>query len=132
MEKIVLDTNAVMAFFYDEDGARTVEEIIADAKKNSMPILMCAVNYGEFFYVVQKRDGHEPAIKACDMLDSIPVHVIDADRDLSLLAGSIKAEKKMSYAGCFAAATAMIHKAALVTGDREFEEVEKEIKVVWI
>jgi predicted nucleic acid-binding protein len=38
----------------------------------------------------------------------------------------------MSYADCFAAALAKINKAELITGDREFKEVEGEVKVVWL
>jgi predicted nucleic acid-binding protein len=39
----------------------------------------------------------------------------------------------MSYAGCFAAALAKIRNAELVTGDREFKAVEKDLKKIrWI
>jgi len=38
----------------------------------------------------------------------------------------------MSYADCFAAALARQRKAELVTGDKEFREVEKEVKILWV
>jgi predicted nucleic acid-binding protein len=38
----------------------------------------------------------------------------------------------MSYADAYAAATAKLKNALLVTGDKEFKSVEKEIKVKWI
>jgi len=38
----------------------------------------------------------------------------------------------MSYADCYAAALAKLRKAKLVTGDRDFKQVEGEIKVMWI
>jgi len=38
----------------------------------------------------------------------------------------------MSYADCFAAALAKLHKAELVTGDKDFKQVESEIKILWI
>jgi predicted nucleic acid-binding protein len=38
----------------------------------------------------------------------------------------------MSYADCFAAALARVNNSELITGDPEFREVEKEIKVVWL
>jgi ribonuclease VapC len=66
------------------------------------------------------------------MIDAIPVKIADADRNIALLAGSYKAAKKMSFADCFCAATARIHGASIVTGDREFKEVEDEINVMWI
>jgi PIN domain nuclease of toxin-antitoxin system len=132
MEKIVLDTHAALAFFFNEKGAGKAEDIISAAKRASTPILMSAVNYGELFYAVQKKAGRAAAIKARDMLDAIPVDIVDAGRDMALLAGSYKAENKMSFADCFCAALARIHNAAIVTGDREFAEVEGEIRVIWI
>jgi len=38
----------------------------------------------------------------------------------------------MSYADCFAAAAALMNKATLITGDKEFGEVEGEINIEWI
>jgi len=38
----------------------------------------------------------------------------------------------MSYADCFAAALAKLRKAELVTGDRDFKQVEGEVQVLWI
>ncbi|MBI2339278.1 MAG: PIN domain-containing protein [Deltaproteobacteria bacterium] len=36
----------------------------------------------------------------------------------------------MSYADCFAAALAKMKKAELITGDKEFKEVEGDIKIL--
>jgi predicted nucleic acid-binding protein len=38
----------------------------------------------------------------------------------------------MSYADCFALASAVENRAAVVTGDREFGRVEGRIAVVWV
>jgi len=132
MEKIVLDTHAAAAFFLREKGADTVEKILVGAREAGSSILMCAVNYGELFYAIRRKAGMNAAIAVRDSLDMLPLDIIDAGRDLSLLAAGLKADRKMSYADCFAAATAMIYKATLVTGDREFKEVEKDIKILWI
>ena len=56
-------------------------------------------------------------------------------RDLQLIrqAAMFKATKKMSYADCFAAALTKTQNAELVTGDREFKVVEKELKKIrWL
>jgi ribonuclease VapC len=132
MEKITLDTHAAAAFFYNEPGADMVEKILLKTRKKAGMIIMSAVNYGELFYAVLKKSGNEAALKARDMLDAIPVKTIEADRNIALLAGSYKAGKKMSFADCFCAATARIHGASIVTGDRDFKEVEGEIEITWI
>jgi len=62
----------------------------------------------------------------------LPIEIVPADQTLAELAGEIKASKKMSLADCFAAALAKQKKADVYTGDPEFREVEKTVKVVWI
>jgi predicted nucleic acid-binding protein len=57
---------------------------------------------------------------------------VEANKDLTLLAAHLKADHKMSYADCFAAALAIKKKCELVTGDEEFKHVEKQIKIHWI
>ena len=132
MEKIVLDTHAAAAFFLREPGADAVEHILKEAHKKEIPLLMCAVNYGELFYAIQRKAGIQAAIKVRNDLDLLQVNVVDAGKELSMLAAGLKVDRKMSYADCFVAATAMAYKAVIVTGDKEFKEVEKEIKIIWI
>ena len=47
-------------------------------------------------------------------------------------AATYKAFHRMSYADCFAAALTKIKKAALMTGDREFKSLEREIQIAWL
>ncbi|NUM62341.1 MAG: PIN domain-containing protein, partial [Ignavibacteriaceae bacterium] len=53
-------------------------------------------------------------------------------KELTLQAAQYKAYHKVSYADAFAAALAKMKKAQLVTGDREFKVLEREIKINWI
>lgn len=65
---------------------------------------------------------------------SLPIELVPVADDLDLVkqAAIFKATKKMSYADCFAAGLAKVRNIELVTGDEEFREVEKEIKVHWL
>ena len=65
---------------------------------------------------------------------ALPISIVGLGEDLSLTrqAAIYKATRKMSYADCFAAALAKLKNAELVTGDPEFKEVEKEIKIGWL
>ena len=67
-----------------------------------------------------------------EIMDTLPVELLPADREITRQAAALKSEKKMSYADCFAAAAAIMNKAVLITGDKEFKEVEKQIEIEWI
>jgi len=62
----------------------------------------------------------------------LPIELAPADLSLSYRAAIYKATYKMSYADCFAAALAKTKKATLVTGDKDFKQLESEIKVGWL
>ena len=65
-------------------------------------------------------------------LSSNALEYVAADLALSQQAAAFKATRKMSYADCFAAALAKTKNCELVTGDAEFKEIEKEIKIRWL
>ena len=66
------------------------------------------------------------------MAKAIPIEIVRADLGLARQAALFKSGKKISYADCFAAALAKLRKAELVTGDRDFKQVEWEVQVLWI
>jgi predicted nucleic acid-binding protein len=47
-------------------------------------------------------------------------------------AAEYKAEYSMSFADCFALASAIEHRATLVTGDPEFKKVGHLVEIAWI
>jgi len=128
----VLDSYSIIAFLENESGAETVAGMIKEARDKERPLLLSVVNWGEVYYILLREAGREIADKAAQTLDTLPIEVIDADRELTLAAATYKANRKMSYADCYTAALAKTKKADLVTGDKEFKEVEKDIKVIWI
>jgi ribonuclease VapC len=93
---------------------------------------MSVINWGEVYYQVARRYGEPQAREIERMIQSFPIAVIDADRELTREAARLKAGKRLAYADCFAAALAKIKKAELYTGDPEFKAVEKEVKVIWL
>lgn len=54
------------------------------------------------------------------------------DMKLAKKTAELKADRNMSYADCFAAALARLRKAELATGDKEFRQVEGDVKILWI
>jgi predicted nucleic acid-binding protein len=63
---------------------------------------------------------------------AMPIEIVPADLYQTQQAAIYKATHKMSYADCFAAALAKSKNAELLTGDPEFKEMEKEIKIAWL
>jgi len=90
------------------------------------------VNWGEVFYITLREAGRERAGHVAHLISSLPIQIISADLDLTRQAAEFKAARKMSYADCFAAALAKLRKAELVTGDKEFKQLQDEVKIQWL
>ncbi len=136
MATLVLDAHALMVLFNDEPGADEVENLLLKAESGSPKLLMSVVNWGEIYYSILRGASPEMAESKSHEIAGMRIEIVPVDgRDLELVrqAAVFKATKKMSYADCFAAALAKINNAELVTGDREFKVVEKELKKVrWL
>lgn len=132
MSKKVIDSHALIVFLEKESGYEKVEELLKHASERSNPLLMSSVNYGEIYYIVLRELGEEKLLEVEKAIESLPVEIIDANLNITKEAARIKAFKKISYADCFAAALAKANKAELITGDREFKSLEREINIIWI
>jgi len=128
----VLDSYSIIAFLRDEPGADQVRELIRSARDAERPLLLTTVTWGEVFYITLRKVGREQADELLEFISRLPIEVIPADLELARQAAEFKATKKMSYADCFAAALAKLRKAELVTGDKEFKQVEGQVKILWI
>jgi predicted nucleic acid-binding protein len=128
----VLDSFALIAYFHDEPGAETMEDMLVTAGKKDSPLLMTDVNYAEVKYSIVKKDGAAAWAEAAKALQGLPIDFQSTARALADTAADFKARFKLSWADAFAAALAKERKAELVTGDLEFKPLEKEIKVQWL
>jgi predicted nucleic acid-binding protein len=128
----VLDSWALVAFFEDEPAAEAVEKILEQAAAERHKLLMSVVNWGEIYYNTLREVSREAAEQKLKEIAAMPIEIVDADSGLTKQAAIFKAAKKMSYADCFGAALAKIRNAEFITGDLEFKEVEKEIKISWL
>jgi len=136
MATMVLDAHALMVLFNDEPGADEVENILLKAESGSPKLLMSVVNWGEIYYSILRGASQELADAKAHEIAGMQIELVPVDADdLELVrqAAAFKATRKMSYADCFAAALAKIKNAELVTGDREFKVIERELKKIrWL
>ena len=130
----VLDSWALIAFFEDEPAAEAVEKLLAQAAAEKHKLLLSVVNWGEIYYNTMREVSQEAAEQQARDIAALPIDIVGVGDDLQLVreAAKLKAAKKMAYADCFAAALAKLRNVELVTGDPEFKEVEKEIKINWL
>lgn len=128
----ILDAHAVLVYLEKEPGYEKARDALTRAAETEGNLLMSSVNWGEVYYSTRKKKGGGVADEVMNILESFPIDVVDVDKSLAKQAGYFKSEKKMSYADCFAAALAKIKKGELISGDKEFKEVEKDIKICWL
>lgn len=129
---VVLDSWAVMAYLDDERAGSEVAKVIADSHERETPLLMTTVNAGEVWYILAREISEADAERAITDLRQLGIQFVDADWSLVRLAAGFKARHRMSYADCFAAALAKNEKADLLTGDKEFQQVQNEVRISWL
>ena len=128
----VLDTWAVIAYLEDEPSGEQVEDLIATAHEEQIPIYMSVINVGEVWYTMAREASEEDANDSVKSLRDLRIQFVDVDWELTQEAARFKSLQKMSYADAFAAALAKVMKADLVTGDNEFKPLDGEIKIAWV
>lgn len=76
--------------------------------------------------------GARATLTALNAVRPLPIRLIDATPERCLRAAEVKAKHRLYYADSFAAALAIEHKAALVTGDLGFRRLGHGVAVVWL
>ncbi len=91
------------------------------------------IDIAETFYILARERGLDQAeyfINA--ILPNLPITKIENTFSEVIEAAKINAEYPISYADCFAVATAIREKAVILTGDPDFKQVEKIVTVDWL
>lgn len=128
----VMDSFALIAHFEDEPGGEKVREILKKGKEGSTKIYLSIINWGEVYYQTYRERGVQKAEEIASIMDQLPLHISFIDRELTIKASRLKAKYPVAYADCFAGALAQQRGAEVVTGDPEFEKLEKEVAIEWI
>lgn len=132
MKRYVLDSYALIAYFEAEEGAEIVAGIFKDALADKAEVFLCVVNWGEMYYIALREDGDDKAELYRSTLVKYPITITEANKESTLQAARYKSFHKMSYADAYVTELAKLRKAELVTGDKEFKPLEKEITIQWI
>jgi predicted nucleic acid-binding protein len=135
MSEFVLDAWALMAWLKGQaPAAERVRLLLTAAERREHRLTMNIVNLGEVFYLSAKAKNLEFAERVMENLRP-RLTVVSATDELVMRAASLKSRHAISYADAFAAATALVRGAPLVTGDPELRvmaERDKSFQVEWL
>ena len=132
MKRILFDAHAILRWTQKERGYQKVKSLLIACREESALGYMNQINLGEVYYKTIRAIGLEEAQKFLENFLRLPLPIILPDSDLIWKASEIKAEYAISYADCFAAATAIRYKATVLTGDPEFKKIESLVSVEWL
>ena len=129
-QKRVLDSFALLAYLKMEGKFSKVKSHLTSQVST---ILMNEINIGETYYILARERSSEKADYFITViLPSLPIrHVGNTFQDV-LEAARIKAAYSISFADCFAVATAIREKAVVMTGDPEFKKVAHLVEIDWV
>lgn len=131
-QKIVLDSFALIAYFEREEGASKVVHLLEGAGRKQNHLLLTLINWGEIYYAISCSKGESRAEDCLLLMDQLPIELVAIDRELVYQASRIKAQFAIAFGDCFAAALAKREGCAVLTGDKEFQKLNKEIQISWI
>lgn len=135
MRDLVLDAWAVLVWLKrQEPAAEKTRAFLKAAERGEYRLLMNLVNLGEVFYICVKARNLAYGRRVLETLQP-RITTISAHDELVMLAATLKARHPISYADGFAAATALLQDAPLLTGDPELRAMavrEKALRLEWI
>lgn len=133
----VFDTEAIIAFLYDEPGHERVAALLDDVEDGEADGLLAELNASEVYYLLARFEGTDDDTPTSESLRV-------ADRDIRTLerrgitikqadwrrTGEIKADGHISLADAAAVALAHEEGATLVTGgDDDFDSLPVDISI---
>ena len=128
----VLDASALLAYLEKNGRYQVVQCALTEASGKLQKLWMTTVNWGEVYYILIQHYGIAEAERIMQLISTFPIAMAPADEALTRRAAYYKGTKKLPYADCFAAALAKMHKAQLITKDKDFRILRHEIKITLI
>jgi predicted nucleic acid-binding protein len=134
VNRFVLDTCALVAFFNDEQGADTVEFLFRSAINGDCSILINKYNLLEAYYGYLRANGEDFAENILKTVESSCIKISDVlTNDILRQAGKFKVKYRISLADAIALAQAAVEGATLVTSDHhELDVVESDANIVFL
>ena len=127
----IFDSHALLKLFQKEKGYEKIVHLLEEIKKTRGTKYINAINLGEIIYSTKREFGDQKKIEALANIERLNFTILPIPNTLIFQAAEYKAQYSISYADCFTLASAIEHKATIVTGDPEFKKVEHIISIIW-
>ena len=128
---VVFDTEALLAFYLGEVGGEEVMKLLTEVQEGKVQGYLNIVNLSELYYILYRKSPMMAEEKERN-LRGFGLEIVSViDDQLWKEAAKMKGKQALSLADAFAAATAKVLKAKLLTSrDEEFRSLEIPIKRV--
>jgi ribonuclease VapC len=128
----IFDSYALLKLFQKEDGYEKIASLLAEIRKTGTDKYINAINLGEIIYSTKREFGDQKKIEVLANIERLNFSILPVPNSLIFQAAEYKAQYSISYADCFTLASAVEHKAVIVTGDPEFKKVQHLANIVWV
>jgi ribonuclease VapC len=128
----IFDSHALLKLFQQEKGYEKIIHLLKEIESSRAAKYLNAINVGEIIYITTREFGEHKKIEALASIERLGFSILSAPNQLIFQAAEYKARYSISYADCFVLASAVEHKATIVTGDPEFKKVDHVADVFWI
>ena len=133
----VFDTEAIIAFLYNEPGHEVVSDLLEDVFDEGAEGRLAEANASEVFYLVARFEGNNEkptgeSLREADRdIRALERRGLSVDRADWRLAAEVKADGHISLADAYAVALAHEEDATLVVGaDDDFEELAVDVELL--
>jgi len=131
-QSFVFDSHALLKFFQKEKGYEKVLHLLEEMKKTGAAKYINAINLGEVIYTTKREFGDQKKLEVLANVERLAFKILPVPNPLIFQAAEYKSQFGISYADCFALASALENKAAIVTGDPDFKKVEHLVEIYWV
>ena len=128
----IFDSHALLKLFQKEKGYEKVVRLLGEIRQTGAIKYINAINLGEIIYSTKREFGDQKKLEVLASIERLEFTILPVPNSLIFQAAEYKAEYSMSFADCFALASAIEHRAALVTGDPEFKKVGHLVEIAWL
>ena len=128
----MLDADSLRAFLEDRPGATAVEELLWKAVQSQQHLYVSVLSWNYLFSNVWRSKGEIVAREKMKNLEQLPLEIVDVGEGEAAAAAKLSAMSGIDYLDCVAAATALQHRATLVTTNKVLSKLGDTIKILLV